>query len=284
MNRHSMKTLALNALVSVSQQIGASRAYVQGGGGNTSIQYHPDVMLIKASGTRLADMTTDNGYSIIRTNTIRSLIEQGITDARLHQAITQSVCPSSPNPIPSIETSLHVLLGRCVIHCHSIYANVLNCSYEGEAITRQLFPEALIIPYTTVGPALASALYERLPSPQTPWIFLQNHGLIVQAEDMQQAHHYHTLAQQRIQLYLGITAEPSALAINDDISQDILFPDQLIYLQKPSSQAFQETRWAFSCIRHIQQQQRLTPRFLSIPAQQALRTLEGETHRQAVAI
>jgi len=279
-----MKTLAINTLVSVSQQIGASRAYAQGGGGNTSIKYHQNAMLIKASGTRLADMRTDSGYSIIRTDTIRSLIQQGITDARLHQAITHSVCPSSPHHIPSIETSLHALLGRCVIHCHSIYANVLNCSYEGDEMIQQLFPEAIIIPYTTVGPALATALYNRLPTNNTPWIFLQNHGLIVQAEDMHQAHHYHTLAQQKIQRYLGITTEPSALPISEDISQHILFPDQLIYLQKPSSEAFQEIRWAFSCIRQIQQQQRLTPRFLSPSAQQALRTLEGETHRQAVAI
>lgn len=279
-----MKTLAIKTLVSVSQAIGSSVAYAQGGGGNTSIKYHPNAMLIKASGTRLASMQRDSGYSIIHTSAIQSLIQQGITDKRLQQAISQSVCPSSPNQIPSIETSLHTLLGRCVIHCHSIYANVLNCSYEGKAIIRQLFPDAPIIPYTTVGPDLATALYNQLDRTNTPWIFLQNHGLIVQADDLYQAYYYHALAQQKIQRYLGITAELPDLPVTEDMRQNILFPDQLVYLKKPNSQAFQEVRWAFSRIRQLQQRQRLTPRFLPKHAQQALYSLEGETHRQAVAI
>ena len=279
-----MKTLAIDTLVSVSQQIGASVAYAQGGGGNTSIKYQKNWMLIKASGSRLAAMQPDSGYSIIHTAPIDTLIRQGITDARLDAAIANNVCPSSPHSIPSIETSLHILLGRCVIHCHSIYANVLNCSYEGESIIQALFPEALCIPYTTVGPALAQALYQRRARRHAPLIFLQNHGLIVQADDMHEAHRLHTAVQQKIQRYLAIDTQQHGPLVNEDITSTILFPDQLVYLQTPHTQAYKETLWAFERIRHIQHIRHLTPRYLSPQAQQELSSLSSETHRQRVAI
>ena len=46
---------------------------------------------------------------------------------------------------PSIETGFHSYLGKFVIHTHSVFTNILNCSVEGKDQIKKLFPEAILI-------------------------------------------------------------------------------------------------------------------------------------------
>jgi len=39
---------------------------------------------------------------------------------------------------PSVEVGFHSFLSRCVIHTHSVYANLLCCSEEGRGIADEI--------------------------------------------------------------------------------------------------------------------------------------------------
>lgn len=279
-----MKAQAIDSLVAASQAIGSHIAYAQGGGGNTSIKYNQHNMLIKASGITLASMQRHRGFVNIHTQSLMQQLQNDMDDTTFSHILSRHICPRSPQSKPSIETSLHLLLKRCVIHCHSVYANVLNCSYEGEDIIRRLFPTAVSIPYATVGLPLARILSAYIGDPPAPILFLQNHGLIVHADDMTHALALHHQVQQKIIQYLAIDPHDEYNVDHVNLSQDILFPDQVVYLQTPSTRAYQETYWACNRILQYQHQQRLSTRFLTPAATTILRGLSSETYRQEIAI
>ena len=55
----------LESFIRMSLEVGKEVAYVQGGGGNTSVKLSFSQMAIKASGINLKEMSKDYGYSII---------------------------------------------------------------------------------------------------------------------------------------------------------------------------------------------------------------------------
>ena len=45
---------------------------------------------------------------------------------------------------PSVEVGFHAILKKYVIHTHSVYANIITCSMEGEALAEKLFKDSII--------------------------------------------------------------------------------------------------------------------------------------------
>ena len=58
------------ALISISNEIGSNKAYIQGGGGNTSVKLDENLMLIKSSGTSLKDMSKNTKPRLYRVTKI----------------------------------------------------------------------------------------------------------------------------------------------------------------------------------------------------------------------
>ena len=59
------KSEHLSELAKISKLIGQNPAYVQGGGGNTSVKFGDKYMAVKSSGLTLAEVTESNGYSVV---------------------------------------------------------------------------------------------------------------------------------------------------------------------------------------------------------------------------
>jgi len=192
---------SLSQLIAISRAIGANRDYVQAGGGNTSVKSHGGAtMAIKASGTALTAMSETAGWVELDTRGVLSIfnrsdlatLESNIREARVLQHLSSAVIGGSGRP--SVESALHAMLGRVVIHTHPVAANALNCG-PGLKALMEITPAGelppLWVPYTDPGWRLANTIkaaaeaYEKQHHHAPSVIFMENHGLLVSAPEAQ---------------------------------------------------------------------------------------------------
>lgn len=171
-------------LAAMARAAGAGPDLTQGGGGNVSLKIGPERMLIKASGSRLADMTGSSGYALVNSGNIkRQLAGCRMGDGELLDYLCAQSLPvkGAPAAKPSVETGFHALLNTAVVHIHSAYANVLNMTAEGRAAVARLFPGSAWIDYVPPGARLCCAVDGPGRATGTQVLFLANHGLVVSA-------------------------------------------------------------------------------------------------------
>ena len=165
---------------------------------------------------------------------------------------------------PSVEVGLHSFLGRCVIHTHAVYSNIVCCCSE----TRKLADEILagsglgytFVPYIDPGFRLTLAVRDaakafhdengRMPDV----IFMENHGVITANDDAQAAMDLHDKVNDSVIAHLGLGAYPQPkITKTDDGFESAtdyllefserhggrdffeklrLYPDQLVYINK----------------------------------------------------
>lgn len=274
-------------LISISQEVGIDPAYAQGGGGNTSIKLDDKRMAIKASGGPLKNMSLHNGYSVVDYVGIRDYLKAPDEEEHVFTASINALVVETENR-PSIETGFHALLGACVIHTHSVYANILTCSQEGQAMVEQLFPGAIWLNYATPGRELTLSIKKALDiSKNNPnMIFLQNHGLITIGASTQEAMSLHEKINTTIREYFHL--EPAHYAPNildmDFVKGHILFPDQVVYTLSGSTiletRAAKETLWAYGFILDAMKKLNLTPQCIPQDKGEVLLSMESERFRQ----
>ncbi|MGD2175942.1 MAG: SDR family oxidoreductase [Candidatus Brocadiaceae bacterium] len=195
----------LKDLIEISNAVGSDPQLVQGGGGNTSLKTDGGrLMYVKASGTSLAEMQEGLGYRLVDVQKCIDIIEDESVGAmeieereREVQRRLKECCRDELPGRPSVETSLHALLGRCVVHTHPAVLNGLLCAQEGRQALEELFEhlecEPLYIDYAGAGYTLASRMhgelgaYEKTHGRQPEVIFLENHGLFVSTEEAERA-------------------------------------------------------------------------------------------------
>src|SRR5208337_3438513 len=129
-----MDKQSLAQLIEISRAVGTRTDYVQAGGGNTSVK-SPDrrTMAIKASGTALTSMSESAGWVEVDIAADLSILEQkdlaqletDTREARVLQHLSAAIVGGTGRP--SVETALHAMLGKVVIHTHPVAANALNC-------------------------------------------------------------------------------------------------------------------------------------------------------------
>ncbi|MBY0309581.1 class II aldolase/adducin family protein [Patescibacteria group bacterium] len=245
-------------LITLAQHIGARPDYTQGGGGNVSMK-DAAAMLVKASGLRLSELTDASHFVTIDHKAVRDWHDEVILETPLPELIAagdsaiNATILASGGGRPSIETGFHALLGETVLHTHSVYANILMCAHEGEALMRTLFPEAAFIPYNTPGVALTLAIKAAGATEGSDIIFLENHGLIIVAPTPDEAQRKHEEVNEKLRLYFALTDSYPTLAIASNetgwesnsvalknrimgnpetlftFKDTILFPDQVVY-------------------------------------------------------
>ena len=192
----------LQDFVAMCLHVGASSAFVQGGGGNISIKLQNDRMLVKASGTKLSEVSETAGYAEVDFKLIRRMLHEAeLPEDAFNAKVTNSNTLKSYRP--SMETGFHAALGQCVVHSHSVYANVLTCSEEGESIINDLFPTATFITYVPPGLELAKQIFKHATS---DIFFLANHGLIVQGKTKPECLRLHDHINETIQNHLQLPA------------------------------------------------------------------------------
>jgi NAD(P)-dependent dehydrogenase (short-subunit alcohol dehydrogenase family)/rhamnose utilization protein RhaD (predicted bifunctional aldolase and dehydrogenase) len=194
-----MDKQSLAQLIEISCAVGTREDYVQVGGGNTSVK-SPDglTMAIKASGTALTAMSESAGWVEVNIAAVLSIFErkdlaQLETDAREAQVLQHfSSAVVGGTGRPSVETALHAMLGRFVIHTHPVPANALNCG-PGLKALEEITPAGelppLWVPYTDPGWRLAHTVktaaeaYQKAHGSLPTVLFMENHGLLVSAPE-----------------------------------------------------------------------------------------------------
>lgn len=215
----------LSEFVRMSQSAGSRPDYVQGGGGNTSCKLDGRLMAIKASGFRLDQIAADQAYAVLDYQALRLFYQQtdpaalaDVEKAGSAQAKSAAyIVDGLPQLRPSVEAGFHSLLETYVLHTHPVYANLATCSVEGPAIAVRALADLgeglAFVPYINPGAQLtfaigraraeSAAVAGRLPR----IIFMQNHGLIITADDAQTCLDLHDQVNERIAAAFGVGAD-----------------------------------------------------------------------------
>ena len=250
--------MELEQFVEFCHLVGACPDLVQSGGGNISVKLSDDEMLIKASGMDLSDISETQNYVHLK--------YQGPSKFHLK---TPSACR------PSMETGFHISLSqKFVLHTHSVWANILTCSEQGEELVKKFFPMAVWIPYASPGKELGDLIESKKKASQL--FFLQNHGLISSGETWQECWRLHCDVSKKVKEHF-ILPDYENFPINPG-DTGVLFPDQVVYGTLLNQQ--REVMRAFSFILHGIITNNLSPRFLGQLEIKYLEEMEEEKFRR----
>ena len=255
----------------ISNYAGERTDYVQGGGGNTSVKWDENLMAIKASGYTLNEITEEKGYVTVDYPRIKEYYNGVDTDIKKDyeqesldiNLSSVRLLPGMEEKRPSVEVGFHSFLPKCVIHTHSVYANLLCCAEEGRDIAKEILADSgiqyLFVPYIDPGFRLTLAVktaaeaYQARNGAVPDAIFLENHGVIASHDDAEKAIRIHEDVNNRIKRYFGLKDYPQPeimpegehyrsdtaylrdfigehKAGKDYFSALKLYPDQLVYI------------------------------------------------------
>ena len=157
----------------VSRYCGERFDLVQAGGGNTSVKIN-DIMFIKASGFKLADIAENTGYVCINNrellNDLSNNAIKKITDYNMYGKLRGS-----------IETFMHSILKKYTVHLHPIQVNKILVMINSKKIINTIFPESLFIEYITPGIKVHNEIKKKYNNEEI--IFLDNHGVIITSDN-----------------------------------------------------------------------------------------------------
>ena len=264
------RSAELLALEKIGVDIGSRIDYVQGGGGNISVKLDAHKMAIKASGFRIGQVDRENGYVVVNHdniadyyNGVDSALERSVIEEQSNKVIKDNIDDelSPKNLRPSVEVGFHSILRKYVIHTHSVYSNIIGCSADSADTFVKLFADDdfdfLSMPYIDPGHFLTIDISRRIKAagcvPKA--IFMDNHGVIVNADDLEEALELHEYINNKIIKSLNITEKFPKIDITEidggmfksktgyvceymeknGIDAELfdkhkLYPDQLVYL------------------------------------------------------
>lgn len=260
-------------LIDISGYAGNRVDYTQGGGGNTSVKdFNSGLMLIKASGYKLKDINENTAFVAVELDKIKNYYNS--VDLSVEKDYEKESAEVSKNSVrelagiktlrPSVEVGFHAILKKYVIHTHSVYANILTCSKEGEKIAEELFSGKdfgfIFMPYINPGFSLtlemkkATENYEKAHGKFPEVIFMKNHGLVVNGDDKERTKKVNTEVNELIIKKFGISDEFKKVVLREEngafvsetpivseflenhelsleeLNAKPLYPDQLVYL------------------------------------------------------
>lgn len=147
---------------------------VQAGGGNISLK-EGNKIIIKSSGTALSSTTTTNGYTVCNLAKLHAKFKEE------NESLEDCVLGGAGRP--SLETFFHLLPSKIIVHLHPTFFLGPLCSKDVSAIfTNEDFPSSLLIKYNKPGLLLAKDIFKAYNGEHL--IFLQNHGIILCGETL----------------------------------------------------------------------------------------------------
>ncbi|MCT7433178.1 class II aldolase/adducin family protein [Aliarcobacter cryaerophilus] len=237
-------------LVEISKYAGERFDLVQAGGGNSSVKFDNDEMIIKASGFLLSDVNENSGYSRVKTSQIANIVKNNqilnSEDKRERESITSNlvkIATIDKENRPSIETLLHSFLYKYTLHTHPIVVNMIVIQKNWKEILKVIFKEKSIalVEYKTPGIELALELDKTLQNfKEIPnIIFLQNHGLIITSEEKDEIKTIKEEVLSKIENYLKLNMSVyklsnyiSNLFRNIEENENISYLSEDIYINK----------------------------------------------------
>ena len=262
----------LKELVRISQAAGNDPAMVQGGGGNTSVKLDDELMAVKASGFQLKQITETDGYVVVKYRNLKEYIKNvdfssGVDYEKDSTAFVKENIvrfEGMKELRPSVEAGFHSVLKKYVIHTHPVYANLLCCSQNGKELADRIFAGKDFtyawIPSVNPGFTLSVKVYEaveeciRTKGAFPEVILMENHGLIVSADDMERCISLHSRVNEDVKAFVGVKQDFPRVELEKvdegtyvsrtdyliqlfrdrNIGYDYfdrpLYPDQLVYL------------------------------------------------------
>ncbi|MGC2656742.1 MAG: class II aldolase/adducin family protein [Bryobacteraceae bacterium] len=203
-----MGNVDLQALVELSARVGQNLDLVQAGGGNTSLKDNGTVW-VKASGKWLANALVDDMFLAVPMADI--LAKLAAHDERFGEYPTAS----GVRLRPSVETTVHgVFPQRVVIHVHSVRAISWGVRQDGEAEIAERLAGLRWrwIPYVHPGVPLAEYIQREL-NPKPDVLLIQNHGLVVAADDCPAAEALLNEVESRLSVEVLAAPEPDLSAL-----------------------------------------------------------------------
>ena len=194
-NRH---TQLLERAAELARRYGRDPEFSRGGGGNVSVKAD-GVLYIKPSGVSLGSLSASDLMPLdmeplarlLAADAAERIGAEGGSDAVMSVAMGARLRPAGEQR-PSVEVLFHALIPRrFVLHTHPTLVNAVTCASEGPRIASQLFGDAVVwVPYVDPGLPLARAIEnarrafeESTGAPAPDVLLLQNHGLIVAADE-----------------------------------------------------------------------------------------------------
>lgn len=205
-----MKKQYIKDLVDLSSYGGSRLAFTQAGGGNTSIKdYDSGKMIIKSSGVRLNQVSETSGFTTLRLEELIGILSDdsitGYAKGQQDSVSTHKVLEACETPElkPSMETLVHALFKRVTLHTHSVHVNCLSICSDWQSHLLRLFPDALTIPYRTPGYQLAKEISCRSKGAVPQLTFLQNHGVFISGDTVEDVIKAHTAMSLKIEDAFG---------------------------------------------------------------------------------
>jgi len=172
-----------------SEEIGLDRTMVQAAGGNTSIK-EGDTMWIKSSGKWLIDARSSELMVPVSISQIKdALKDSSCSYDEILKSIDLKISPDGLRP--SVEAPMHAILDfKFIFHTHDIFINALAVQKNSQIEFEKIFSDLnwRFIPYVKPGIELSYKLMQ-LKSFKDNVFILENHGLIVCGESLEEIRH-----------------------------------------------------------------------------------------------
>lgn len=221
----------LRDLIEVSQFYGKQKDYVLAGGGNTSYK-NDQYLWVKASGFSLATIG-ESGFAKLDRSQLDEITSKTYSEDPLKREdeIVKDLMKSRVEPEkgqrPSVETSFHNLIDfSLVVHTHSTKVNGLMCSVQAAEKTAELFgDEVIYIAYEDPGYILFKVVekavfnYRREKGIEPAIIFLQNHGVFVGGNSVEEIHSRYKMIDEKLDAVYGAEPSNEPLPVNPIVDQ-----------------------------------------------------------------
>lgn len=242
-----------DSLIEITYKVGNDLNLVQGPGGNISYK-DGGRLLIKASGTKMADVKKKNIFIEVNLDKIISAINRNESDP------IKDSYENDSNKRPSIETTMHALMPhKYVLHVHCVNALsfIVQKNFNKRLSDSLKNINWISVPYIKPGIDLSYSLKEPLKTKKPDVIFLSNHGVIAGAETAIEVYQLIKTISEKLSFNIGkkypfnITKinpflscdeyklpkfeEVHQLALSETYSSKVLkgtlFPDQAVFLK-----------------------------------------------------
>lgn len=172
--------------------LGADPRLVLHGGGNTSVKTSHvdldgssvDVLCVKGSGWDMATIEPQ-GLPAVRLAPLQALTAfDRLSDTDMVM-LQRRMLMNPSAPTPSVEAVLHAVIpARHVDHTHANAIVSLTNQPQGEALIRELYPDAIVVPYVMPGFDLAKVCDRALRArPDGKGMILMKHGIFTWSDD-----------------------------------------------------------------------------------------------------
>lgn len=206
----------LKDFIEISKYAGERFDLIQAGGGNSSVKMVDGTMLIKASGFYLSEIEENFAYTVVKNEELLKIFNEETIISEADKRTKDILCTKYVSKYnlmdkyrPSIETLLHSLLKKYVLHTHPVVVNAIVSRSDWREVLTNLFARdtVLLVDYKTPGFELACELKHKLNNINPDIIFLQNHGLIITSDKKAEIINLTEYVISKIERYLNVDME-----------------------------------------------------------------------------